>query len=83
MHRLEIDGDPRLRLLLARRATRGARTSAQSWGYGVDPSLTFRVSRSFTGSLAPHFEHNSDNNQWMDNLIASDGRRHGVHVRAH
>jgi hypothetical protein len=70
---LEIDGDPRLRLLPSLGAYAWRARGAQSWGFGVDPSLGFRLSRSFTGTIAPHFEHNSDNNQWVDNLIASDG----------
>jgi hypothetical protein len=70
---LEIDGDPRLRLLPSIGAYAWRGTGAMSWGFGVDPSLAFRLSRSFTGIIAPHFEHNSDNNQWMDNLIADGG----------
>jgi hypothetical protein len=69
----EIDGDPRMRLLPALGAYGWTSHGALSWGFGVDPSLTFRMSSSFTASLAPHFEHNSDNNQWMDNLIADGG----------
>jgi Domain of unknown function (DUF5916)/Carbohydrate family 9 binding domain-like len=69
----EIDGDPRLRLLPSLGVYGWRGKSALSWGYGVDPSLSFRMSRSFTGSIAPHYEHNSDNNQWMDNLIADGG----------
>jgi hypothetical protein len=70
---LELDGDPRMRLLPAIGAYGWTAHGALSWGFGVDPSLTFRMSSSFTASLAPHFEHNSDNNQWMDNLIADGG----------
>jgi hypothetical protein len=70
---LEIDGDPRMRLLPTFAGFAFAAHGNLSWGYGFDPSLTFRVSSSFSASLAPHFDHNSDNNQWMDNLIASDG----------
>ena len=70
---LEIDGDPRLRILPSLGGYAWRARGAQSWGYGVDPSLAFRLSRSVTGTIAPHFEHNSDNNQWVDNLIASDG----------
>ncbi|MDQ2767308.1 MAG: carbohydrate binding family 9 domain-containing protein [Gemmatimonadota bacterium] len=74
---IELDGDPRLRLLpsLGVFAFRGrGAPDALSWGYGVDPSLAFRLSRSVTGVIAPHFDHNSDNNQWVDNLISSDSR---------
>ena len=70
---IEVDGDPRLRVLPALGAYAWRGEGAQSWGYGVDPSLSFRLSRSFTGSIAPHFEHNSDNNQWVDNLISDGG----------
>ena len=70
---LELDGDPRLRLLPSLGAYAWRAHGAQSWGFGVDPSLAFRLSRSLTGTIAPHFEHNSDNNQWVDNLIAADG----------
>ncbi len=69
----EIDGDPRLRLLPSIGAYAWRGMSALSWGYGVDPSLAFRLSRSFTGVISPHYEHNSDNNQWMGNLIADGG----------
>jgi len=72
---IELDGDPRLRLLpsLGIFAFRGrGAPDALSWGYGIDPSLGFRLSRSVTGVLAPHFDHNSDNNQWVDNIISSD-----------
>jgi hypothetical protein len=69
-----LEGDPRLRILPSLGAYAWRARGAQSWGYGVDPSLSFRLSRSFTGLVSPHFEHNSDNNQWMDNLIAPDGR---------
>jgi hypothetical protein len=72
---IEVDGDPRLRLLpsLGIFAFRGrGAADALSWGYGVDPSLGFRLSRSVTGVVAPHFDHNSDNNQWVDNIISSD-----------
>ncbi len=70
---LEIDGDPRMRLLPALGAYAFAAHGNYSWGYGVDPSVTFRFSSSFTASVAPHFDHNSDNNQWMDNLISNGG----------
>jgi hypothetical protein len=70
---LEIDGDPRLRLLPSLGFYAFSSTGALSWGYGIDPSLTFRVSRSFTGTISPHFDHNSDNNQWMDNLVGDGG----------
>ena len=70
---MEVDGDPRMRMLPALGAYAWRGQGAQSWGYGVDPSLTFRLSRSFSGSIAPHFEHNSDNNQWVDNLILDGG----------
>lgn len=72
---IELDGDPRLRLLpslgIFAFHGRGA-ADALSWGYGVDPSLGFRLSRSITGVTALHFDHNSDNNQWVDNIISSD-----------
>jgi hypothetical protein len=70
---LGLEGDPRLRLLPSIGAYGWRARGAQSWGYGVDPSVAFRVSSSFTATLAPHFEHNSDNNQWVDNLIADGG----------
>ncbi|MEP7065993.1 MAG: DUF5916 domain-containing protein [Gemmatimonadota bacterium] len=70
---LEIDGDPRMRLLPSLGLYAFSSTGSRSWGYGVDPSLSFRISRSLTGVVSPHFDHNSDNNQWMDNLISSDG----------
>ncbi|MBK5189275.1 MAG: hypothetical protein JJD97_13605, partial [Gemmatimonadaceae bacterium] len=68
-----LDGDPRLRILPSLGVYAWRADNAQSWGYGVDPSVSFRLSRSFTGSVAPHYEHNSDNNQWVDNLIADGG----------
>ena len=70
---IEIDGDPRLRLLQSLGLFAFSSTGALSWGYGIDPSLSFRMSRSFTGVISPHFDHNSDNNQWMDNLISNGG----------
>ncbi|MEO6211852.1 MAG: DUF5916 domain-containing protein [Gemmatimonadaceae bacterium] len=72
---LEVDGDPRLRLLpsFGVFAFHGNGTPGESsWGYGLDPSIAFRLSRSLTGAISPHFDHNSDNNQWVDNIISSD-----------
>ena len=74
---LEIDGDPRLRLLaIARRlrirvARRGMRCRGATASIRRSASACRAASRR---SIAPHFDHNSDNNQWMDNLIASDRR---------
>jgi len=70
---LEVDGDPRMRLRPGLGVYAWTARKALSWGFGVDPSVTYRVSSSFSASLAPHFEHNSDNNQWMDNIIADGG----------
>ncbi len=70
---LELDGDPRLRLLPSLGGYAFRARGAQSWGYGVDPSLGFRLTSSFTATVAPHFDHNSDNNQWVDNLIDGTG----------
>ena len=70
---LGLNGDPRMRLRPGLGVYGWTAHKALSWGFGVDPSVTYRVSSSFSASLAPHFEHNSDNNQWMDNLIANGG----------
>jgi len=70
---VRLEGDQRLRFSPSFGAYVFRGSLGRSHGWGVDPAVLIRVASNFALQIAPHYDLNIDDHQWVDNIIQPAG----------